>query len=233
MKLKFFRNYTMGELEEKDSVPAATEPTTSPTTPQVISIDEPKETEQLLPAEKKEDPAPPVTESAPLSPTSATTDVQPTIADPTTTPTVEVPTKPASADVEEQPKTETAPKIVTKEGREVKPKKIPIGGIKMPGFFTRPKSKPEGDGAESELLNKDTEPQIVAINMPTENGDTKESGEAKAPPKSFFSAFKFRNPFAKREVAAATTKDEDDVEQELTEEIKTNGKNDLIFDIEF
>lgn len=27
------------------------------------------------------------------------------------------------------------------DGREVKPKKIPIGGIKMPGFFTRSRSK--------------------------------------------------------------------------------------------
>lgn len=32
-------------------------------------------------------------------------------------------------------------KLDTKEGREVKPKKIPIGGIQMPGFFTRSKSK--------------------------------------------------------------------------------------------
>lgn len=30
---------------------------------------------------------------------------------------------------------------LVEEGREVKPKKIPIGGIKMPGFFTRSKSK--------------------------------------------------------------------------------------------
>lgn len=28
-----------------------------------------------------------------------------------------------------------------KEGREVQPKKIPIGGIQMPGFFTRSRSK--------------------------------------------------------------------------------------------
>lgn len=32
-------------------------------------------------------------------------------------------------------------KLDAKEGREVKPKKIPIGGIQMPGFFTRSKSK--------------------------------------------------------------------------------------------
>lgn len=33
------------------------------------------------------------------------------------------------------------PKTDNKEGREVQPKKIPIGGIQMPGFFTRSKSK--------------------------------------------------------------------------------------------
>lgn len=32
-------------------------------------------------------------------------------------------------------------KTESKEGREVQPKKIPIGGIQMPGFFTRSKSK--------------------------------------------------------------------------------------------
>lgn len=32
-------------------------------------------------------------------------------------------------------------KMDIKEGMEVKPKKIPIGGIQMPGFFTRSKSK--------------------------------------------------------------------------------------------
>lgn len=32
-------------------------------------------------------------------------------------------------------------KTENREGREVQPKKIPIGGIQMPGFFTRSKSK--------------------------------------------------------------------------------------------
>lgn len=31
--------------------------------------------------------------------------------------------------------------VATKEGMEVKPKKIPIGGIQMPGFFTRSRSR--------------------------------------------------------------------------------------------
>ena len=45
----------------------------------------------------------------------------------------------------------------TKEDREVKPKKIPIGGIKMPGFFTKMKPRAEGDGADGELLQKEAD----------------------------------------------------------------------------
>lgn len=205
----------MGELEEKDLAPAASETTTSPTTPQVLSIDEPKETEQLLPTELKEDAStPPAAAAEPLkpSPTSVTVDIEPTA-----TIIFEVP--PIQKEVD-TPKAEGAPKIVTKEGREVKPKKIPIGGIKMPGFFTRPKSKPEGDGADSELLNKEVEPPIEASKVPTEGAEKKDA-DAKAPQKSFFSALKFRNPFAKRDAVA---KEEGDVEQAVTEEIKTNGE---------
>ncbi|ERL89270.1 neurotactin-like [Dendroctonus ponderosae] len=48
-----------------------------------------------------------------------------------------------------------------KEGMEVKPKKIPIGGIQMPGFFTRSKSKEqckEDDQIEgTELIEQDNE----------------------------------------------------------------------------
>lgn len=42
-------------------------------------------------------------------------------------------------------------KAECREGREVKPKKIPIGGIQMPGFFTRSRSKEkckEGDNEQ-------------------------------------------------------------------------------------
>lgn len=217
----------MGELDEKDSAPAATETTTSPTTTQVISIDEPKETEKLLPIEKKDDTTTPVAEAVKDVPiaTSVTVDIEPTAAaSDASTVNVDEPTK----EVEEPVKIDAVdPKVVTKEGREVKPKKIPIGGIKMPGFFTRPKSKPEGDGADSELLGKkETEPQIVAITVPNENGDAKEvEAAAKAPQKSFFSALKFRNPFAKRESAPKDEAVVDvDVEQAVTEEVKDNGE---------
>lgn len=45
----------------------------------------------------------------------------------------------------------------SKEGREVKPKKIPIGGIQMPGFFTRSKSKEKCKDSDSEQGGANTE----------------------------------------------------------------------------
>lgn len=41
-------------------------------------------------------------------------------------------------------------KAECREGREVKPKKIPIGGIQMPGFFTRSRSKEKCKEGETE-----------------------------------------------------------------------------------
>lgn len=48
-------------------------------------------------------------------------------------------------------------KTDSKEGREVKPKKIPIGGIQMPGFFTRSKSKEKCKDADAEQSGVNTE----------------------------------------------------------------------------
>lgn len=41
----------------------------------------------------------------------------------------------------EEQKDVAAAKNELREGMETKPKKIPIGGIQMPGFFTRSRSK--------------------------------------------------------------------------------------------
>lgn len=46
-------------------------------------------------------------------------------------------------------------KAECREGREVKPKKIPIGGIQMPGFFTRSRSKEKCKEGESEQETED------------------------------------------------------------------------------
>ncbi|XP_060530745.1 neurotactin [Cylas formicarius] len=78
-----------------------------------------------------------------------------------------------------------------KEGMEVKPKKIPIGGIQMPGFFTRSKSKEqckeEGDQTEgTELIedaNKDETPtpqaKIKLLNPFRKSKATSETDEEK------------------------------------------------------
>jgi hypothetical protein len=90
-----------------------------------------------------------------------------------------------------------APKL-TAEEREVKPKKIPIGGIKMPGFFTRNKDKSNvGDGAENELLEN-------AGNEEKTKEEEEETEKIKSPPKpSRFSNF-LKNPFNKRQSTAPT-----------------------------
>lgn len=57
-------------------------------------------------------------------------------------------------EIEEVPK---LAKTDSKEGLEVKPKKIPIGGIQMPGFFTRSKSKEKCKESDSEQGGANTE----------------------------------------------------------------------------
>ncbi|CAH1370476.1 unnamed protein product [Tenebrio molitor] len=68
-----------------------------------------------------------------------------------------------------------------KEGMEVKPKKIPIGGIQMPGFFTRSKSKEKC---------KDDDQEVEG----TELIETRTNQEEPPPPQT---RIKLPNPFRK------------------------------------
>lgn len=175
----------MGETDEKENVPAGT-PTAEIET-------EPKETEKLLntdekkaeiesPTNGKESPA---EESKPNEPAA--------------------PEKVNGEEVIDIPDEKKS----KEDGREVKPKKIPIGGIKMPGFFTRNKSKPsENDGAEGELLDN-------AGNEAKADGDKTKDESTAPPPSSRLINItlpslpplpKFKNPFAKK---AAPPKDEE------------------------
>lgn len=172
----------MGETDEKENVPAGT-PTAEIET-------EPKETEKLLNTDEKK--------SEIESPTNAK----------------DAPAEDAKSGDQESEKTKTdevidipEEKKPKEDGREVKPKKIPIGGIKMPGFFTRNKSKPtENDGAEGELLDN-------AANDAKTDAQPKDEN---APPPSARANFlaslppitlpKLRNPFAKK---ATPPKDEE------------------------
>lgn len=187
----------MGETDEKENVPAGT-PTAEIET-------EPKETEKLLNEKKPEIESPTNGQDTPTEEAKPVEDA--------------TPEKVNGDEVIEIPE-EKKPK---EDGREVKPKKIPIGGIKMPGFFTRNKSKPaENDGAEGELLDN-------AGNEAKPDEKEKEENPAPPPPPSARSNFlaslpplpslpKFRNPFAKK---AAPPKDEEAGDAQTEE--KTDG----------
>lgn len=190
----------MGETDEKENAPVGT-----PT-----EIEEPKETEKLLNSDLKKGEI--------ESPTDAKSDVS----------TADETTKSVDASVDKEkingdevidiPENEINEKKSKEDGREVKPKKIPIGGIKMPGFFTRNKSKPvENDGAEGELLeNAGNEAKADEANK-----DEEAAPQAKSKFLSFPSLPplpqlpRIRNPFAKK---AAASKDEETGDAETTED---------------
>lgn len=146
----------MGELEEKET------PQTETTAAQE-TLDEPKETDKMLESKKEKSPSP--LSSKPATPNAGKKSPLPAAEEEKKEEAaksaggdeiIDIPTEngtkqngAASADGDE--------KKISKEEREVKPKKIPIGGLKLPGFFMKNKPKTEGDGAEGELLEKDKE----------------------------------------------------------------------------
>lgn len=155
----------MGETDEKETTPTETTPTTE--------VEEPKETEKLLNKDDKK------------SENELKISVD--------TPNVEDKKIEETADKKQVANGDEIIDIpektpTTQEGREVKPKKIPIGGIKMPGFFTRNKPKTDGDGADGELLE----------NAGNEAKAEEQEKVAKETRPNFFSSLKFRNPFAKK-----------------------------------
>lgn len=166
----------MGETDEKENVPAGT-PTAEIET-------EPKETEKLLNTDEKKA----ETDLPTNGKESPSEDAKP----------YEQPPEKANGeeviDIPEEKKQK-------EDEREVKSKKNPIAGIKMPGFFTRNKSKPsENDDVEGELLKN-------AGNETKAEGETKDEN-VEAPPSTrpnFLTSLpslpplpKFRNPFTKK-----------------------------------
>ncbi|XP_050096660.1 neurotactin [Anopheles aquasalis] len=111
----------------------------------------------------------------------------------------------------DEPKSDKPNKVQAEE-REVKPKKVPAGAFKLPGFFNKNKEKTkEADGADNELLEKGGENGAdQGTEKGADGGETKGTTEEK--PKrtgGFFANLKLRNPFAKKPVASAG---QDDVE---------------------
>ncbi|KAL9903350.1 neurotactin isoform 1-T9 [Glossina fuscipes fuscipes] len=146
----------MGELEEKET--PATESAT-----QHESAEEPKETDKML--EKKEESIEPHSEKSadnkkksnskpttPVSERKASDEVRSNASEEI----IDVPVESdAKTTLDEENHDNGDDKKISTEDREVKPKKIPIGGLKLPGFFMKSKPRVDGDGADGELLEKE------------------------------------------------------------------------------
>lgn len=193
----------MGELDEHETVPPAGETPTEVSAPQSAKVtngnDTPgSETENLF------------VKTTPTT-TTTTNDVVVTIEKPIVDDKKDIDIASKTNSTNKNPKDEiTKPPVpVTQEGREVKPKKIPIGGIKMPGFFTKTKPKEEGDGADGELLEK-----AGAVNEKEEKAAeaADESKTDKTTKPNFFQSLKLRNPFAKRQQQPVKQEDQDNNE---------------------
>lgn len=166
----------MGELEEKETPPT----TESQSHDHHPETDEPKETDKML--DKK-------TDDKTTTNNAHTTAIDDSSKRRSPTPEKEKKKTPNGEEIINIPSeagggggggggtknsSDTEDKLnpVTKEGREVKPKKIPIGGIKMPGFFMKTKPRGDGDGAEGELLEKEPkEASPTAEEKPTKKDE--------------------------------------------------------------
>lgn len=150
----------MGELEEKDT------PQTETTAAQE-SLDEPKETDKMLDSKKEEskEKSPSPLSSKPATPNAGKKSPLPAEENAKKESEksaggdeiIDIPAENGTKQNGAAAAAEGDEKKISKEEREVKPKKIPIGGLKLPGFFMKNKPKAEGDGAEGELLEKDKE----------------------------------------------------------------------------
>lgn len=156
----------MGETDEKENPPAET-----PT----AEIEEPKETEKLLNGvEAKTETENQNDVKSEKEESTAANEAKPS----------EEEKKTNGEEIIDIPEA----KVTKEDGREVKPKKIPIGGLKLPGFFTRNKPKTDNDGAEGELLD----------NAGNEAKVEEQPKETVEPRPNFLASLKFRNPFAKK-----------------------------------
>jgi len=193
----------MGELEEKET------PQTEPTAAQE-SLEEPKETDKMLDSKKEEskEKTPSPQSSKPATPNAGKKSPVPQAdakdqSKKSGEEIIDIPAengnKPNGAAAEGDEKK------ISKEEREVKPKKIPIGGLKLPGYFMKNKPKAEGDGAEGELLEKDKEQEEKDA-----NGDAAAKEEQK--PRAGLGQ-RLRNFFVRK---PAADKDKDQQKKQLT-----------------
>uniref|UniRef100_A0A182RF94 Carboxylesterase type B domain-containing protein n=1 Tax=Anopheles funestus TaxID=62324 RepID=A0A182RF94_ANOFN len=221
----------MGETDEKETAPAAnTNDTQKPETPQPNADGpevEAKETEKLLGSEVEEK-RPPVTPTGDDKPQTKASSENVANGEEIINIPEEAVTGGGADVTAENGKKDTAdetgktdkPNKVQAEEREVKPKKVPAGAFKLPGFFNKNKEKPkEADGADNELLEKNGGENGGGDgkDAATKTADEGKPGADDKPKRAggFFANLKLRNPFAKK---AATPEGTGEAADKATEE---------------
>ncbi|XP_067646001.1 neurotactin [Eurosta solidaginis] len=110
-------------------------------------------------------------------------------------------------------------KKMSTEDREVKPKKIPIGGLKLPGFFMKNKPKVDGDGADGELLERENKDESTGDGAAAADGQKVKKEEK---PRSSFGErlrnFFVRKPAAEKQQNKQTANGDADAKSEATAE---------------
>ena len=195
----------MGENDDKDSKPAAE--TTQEPEPEA------KETDKMLKNEEKTDATADEKKEEKTDETKKSTE---NVTAPNGDEIITIPEeKPAETEAEPESEKKDEKKKVKAEEKEVKPKKIPIGAIKMPGFFTKKKEK-ENDGADNELLEKNEE---------ADKEKPKEEEKPKRP--SLLANFKFRNPFARKPATAEAVENAENAEKKDEAKVETESKDEV------
>ncbi|XP_075164080.1 neurotactin [Haematobia irritans] len=214
----------MGEQEEKE-IPQSESTTQAQDAPEV----EPKETDKML-EKKDEKPAEDAKSKSSSKPTTPTatekTDKSPTKteANPEESTTkkdeiIDIPENNENA-AKSNGGTDNDERKMSGEEREVKPKKIPIGGLKLPGFFVKSKPKGDGDGADGELLEKENKVEAAVEEKPVkkEEKPTKTIGERL---RSFF----VRKPAAEKQAKQQASNADADNKSEATAEAAAVDNN--------
>lgn len=190
----------MGELEEKETSAAESAPVQ-----QDVADVEPTETDKML-EHKDEKPKSPGADSKKKTPNSSkpSTPVGDKKSSTPPSPTEKPKSGEEIIDIPEakddaKPQESTDEKKISTEEREVKPKKIPIGGLKLPGFFMKSKPKNEADDAEGgELLEKEKKEDAKTDEESKEKKDEKPRSNFGERLRNFF----VRKPAAEKQQAA-------------------------------
>ncbi|XP_050073792.1 neurotactin [Anopheles maculipalpis] len=228
----------MGETDEKETAPSAatTNDTQKPETPQP-NVDGPeleaKETEKLLgntpteeePEKRSPPPATPTATGAEDKPQTKASSENVANGEEIINIPEEVVNGEGKKDTDEGKEGKTdKPNKVQAEEREVKPKKVPAGAFKLPGFFNKNKDKPkEADGADNELLEKNGAENGGEGKEGTKTaGDESKTGAEDKPKRTaggFFANLKLRNPFAKKPTEATGEAGDKNAEEEEKDEV--------------